>query len=89
MNNDLNLALKYSTSQIKQENIVDKIELALDSKMKKPFQTMAFIPEINSQFNRILVVDDEPYNLIGLKIVIEAACPHLNITNIIDSAVNG
>ena len=89
MNNDLNLALKYSTSQIKQDNIVDKIELALDAKMRKSFQTMAFIPEINSQFNRILVVDDEPYNLIGLKIVIEAACPHLNITSIIDSAVNG
>ena len=51
---------------------------------------MALIAEIScSGLNRILIVDDEPYNLIGLKIVIEAACPHLNITSIIDQAVNG
>lgn len=40
-------------------------------------------------FTRILMVDDEPYNLIGLKIVIEAAFPNKGISDIIDTAVNG
>ena len=38
---------------------------------------------------RILIVDDEPYNLLGLKIIIEAADPENNILSLIDQARNG
>ena len=34
-------------------------------------------------------MDDEPYNLLGLKIVIEVADPDINILSIIDQASNG
>jgi len=48
------------------------------------------IPELNnSTMKRILIVDDEPYNLLGLKIVIEVADPDINILSIIDQASNG
>ena len=38
---------------------------------------------------RILLVDDEPYNLIALKIVLEAADERKLIGNIIDQVTNG
>ena len=37
---------------------------------------------------RILLVDDEPYNIFGLKIIIEL-CGFPNIKKLIDSANNG
>jgi CheY-like chemotaxis protein len=38
---------------------------------------------------RILIVDDEPYNLLGLKIVINAADPLGIVSSIIDEVTNG
>ena len=38
---------------------------------------------------RILIVDDEPYNLMGLRIIIEAADKTNLVTHIIDEATNG
>ena len=35
------------------------------------------------------MVDDEPYNFIGLKIILEAADPGDGISGIIDKANNG
>ena len=38
----------------------------------------------NSKEKRILLVDDEPYNLIGLKIVLEAADKHGIVYKLVD-----
>ena len=51
---------------------------------------MAEIPELNSStLKRILIVDDEPYNLLGLKVIIEVAVSDINIMSLIDQASNG
>ena len=48
---------------------------------------MSFIPQ---PVNRILLVDDEPYNLMALKIVLSAACDkRYNLDPLIDVAKNG
>jgi YesN/AraC family two-component response regulator len=36
-----------------------------------------------------LIVDDEPYNLLGLKIVIDAADPQGMVSTLIDEVTNG
>ena len=38
---------------------------------------------------RILIVDDEPYNLLSLKIILEAADKRGVISGLIDEAING
>ena len=35
------------------------------------------------------MVDDEPYNLIGLKVILEAAGGDMNVKNLVDTATNG
>jgi CheY-like chemotaxis protein len=43
----------------------------------------------NTKIKRILLVDDEPYNLLALKIILEAADEHKIITSLIDHVING
>jgi CheY-like chemotaxis protein len=43
----------------------------------------------NTKDKRILLVDDEPYNLIALRIILEAADEHGVVTNLIDQVTNG
>ena len=38
---------------------------------------------------RILIVDDEPYNLLGLKIILSEAAGDRDIENLVDTATNG
>ena len=38
---------------------------------------------------RILVVDDEPYNLMGLQVILKAADKRGIINGLIDEAING
>jgi len=38
---------------------------------------------------RILIVDDEPYNLLSLKIILETADKSGKISGLIDEAING
>lgn len=45
--------------------------------------------ENNNDYKRILVVDDEPYNLIGLKVILEAAGGGMNVKSLVDTATNG
>ena len=51
--------------------------------MKNLFTT-ELIRTQNTKDKRILLVDDEPYNLIGLKIVLEAADEHGIVSMLID-----
>jgi len=51
-------------------------------------KSIDLIPDHNIM-KKILLVDDEPYNLMGLKIIIEAADPENHILSIIDQARNG
>jgi CheY-like chemotaxis protein len=43
----------------------------------------------NTKDKRILLVDDEPYNLIALKIILEAADEHKVVKYLIDQVTNG
>jgi hypothetical protein len=52
--------------------------------IKDLFTTKLFKNLINTKDKRILLVDDEPYNLIGLKIVLEAADEYGVVSKLID-----
>lgn len=67
-------------------------------------ERQTIIEENNDEFKRILIVDDEPYNLMAMKIVLEQAEQQLlkrthedhvlmkvkgKITDIVDQATNG
>jgi two-component SAPR family response regulator len=41
------------------------------------------------QARRILIVDDEPYNIMGLRVLITASCKFSEIDSIVDQANNG
>ena len=44
---------------------------------------------VTSAPKRILIVDDEPYNLLSLKIILETADKSGKISGLIDEAING
>lgn len=50
--------------------------------------TVNFHPALKLK-QRILIVDDEPYNLMGLKTILEIADPSHGIRDYIDEASNG
>lgn len=48
--------------------------------------------EDNFEIDRVMIVDDEPFNLDALKIILQCATadiPHFNFRNRIDTASNG
>jgi hypothetical protein len=54
----------------------------------KTFRTQFDVNDIHKT-RRIMIVDDEPYNLMGLKVILEAAAPEMDISSLIDTATNG
>ena len=55
---------------------------------RRKYRTQFDLAE-NTEQKRILVVDDEPYNLIGLKVILEAAGGDMSIVSLVDTATNG
>lgn len=53
---------------------------------------MSLNPDQRKYTRRILIVDDEPYNIMAIKLIIQAACDsqrHKQLEFLIDEAENG
>ena len=63
-------------------------ENEFDSPPAKFRQLMSFTNQVErSSTDRILIVDDEPFNLIGLRVILNSIEP--NLDSLIDTARNG
>jgi hypothetical protein len=94
------LAEGNSSSSESEEHMmeqIDYIEATRNATTAGPQKRVKSIANFQSQTRmtnrmlqrRILIVDDEPYNLIGLKIILNAADKRGVLKGLIDEAVNG